>query len=191
LGKGRRLLEEYDWWEFQQHPEWVDPHATTLTQPHAEWYDDSTRYAQKGQRWDLPYAAGIPGKVRFIYIPGHYYDWSAPVIKNLEPGVAYHTFLVDPSSGIRYSLGVVVNGKQTPEMVSFIHKGLQRLFQENQDTKSSNGKVKPTTLVLNENPRIFPASSIPPITWLTASDYKPARLPAPQDWLLVMEKIGD
>ena len=42
LGLGKKLLEKYPWWRFEPHPEWV----------------------QEGC-----FAAGIPGQVRFIYLP--------------------------------------------------------------------------------------------------------------------------
>src|SRR4051812_36925812 len=110
-------------------------------------------------------------------MPGHYYDWSTPVIKDLEPDVAYHAFWIDPSSGNRYELGVVVNGKETPEKAELFQKALQQLYSGDAE------KSKPLRLILNENPRIFPASTIPDISWLPGSEYKPGRLPAPQDWL--------
>jgi hypothetical protein len=28
LGLGKRLLERYAWWQFEPHPEWVEPHQT-------------------------------------------------------------------------------------------------------------------------------------------------------------------
>ena len=30
LGLAKKLLEEYPWWRFEPHPEWVEPHSTTL-----------------------------------------------------------------------------------------------------------------------------------------------------------------
>ena len=50
LGIGKRLLERYEWSKFESHPEWVDPHHSA-----------ENRY--------LPYAAGIPGVVRVVFIP--------------------------------------------------------------------------------------------------------------------------
>ena len=61
-----------------------------------------------GGKWDLPYAAGIAGEVRFIYIPGHYYNWSAPTVKKLERDVPYHAFYFNPAGGKRYDLGTVI-----------------------------------------------------------------------------------
>jgi len=114
LGMGKKLLEEYSWWRFEPHPEWVEPHSTTLLEPHAEWYDNHKKWAELKGRWDLPYAAGIPGEVRFIYIPGNNdYHMTAPVVRNLEPDVDYHAFLFDPIWGKRFDLGKI--GKSKPQ----------------------------------------------------------------------------
>ena len=44
-------------------------------------------------------------------------------------------------------------------------------------------------LVLRENPGILPALPVPPWSLLLGDTYTPPRLPAPQDWLLVLERI--
>jgi len=109
LGLGKKLLEEYPWWRFEPHPEWVEPHSTTLLEPHAAWYDNHQKWAELKGRWDLPYAAGIPGEVRFVYIPGNNdYQLKAPAVLHLEPGVNYRAFLFDPTWGKRIDLGPVV-----------------------------------------------------------------------------------
>jgi hypothetical protein len=124
LGLGKKLLEEYPWWRFEPHPEWVEPHSTTLLEPHAEWYDNHKKWAELKGRWDLPYAAGIPGEVRFIYIPGNdSYQVKAPLVKGLEPKVRYRAFLFDPTWGKRIDLGVVEriagsNDYQPPQLPS-------------------------------------------------------------------------
>src|SRR5207248_11704634 len=50
IGLGKELLMRYPWWRFEPHPEWVDPHWTK-------------------EKYDPPYAAGIPGKVRLTSLP--------------------------------------------------------------------------------------------------------------------------
>ncbi len=56
LGASKRLLERYRWYEFAPHPEWV-AYADGFTSRDA---------------WHVPYAAGIPDEVRFVYAPqGH------------------------------------------------------------------------------------------------------------------------
>jgi len=109
LGIGKRLLERYPWWRFEPHPEWVEPHGTTLLEPHANAIDDAREFAAHGGRADLPYAAGIPNEVRFIYFPGgHFYQWGSAVVRGLEAHAAYHAYYADPVSGKRYELGTMV-----------------------------------------------------------------------------------
>ena len=83
LGNSKRLLERYAWWEFEPHPEWVEPHNTVENRM-------------------LPYAAGIPGKVRFFYLPGpsiRYVNRGEVTITGLEDGVLYRGFYYDVKSG--------------------------------------------------------------------------------------------
>ena len=116
LGLGKKLLEEYPWWRFEPHPEWVEPRSTTLFEPHAEWYDNHQKWAERNGRWDLPYAAGIPGEVRFVYIPGNNdYQLTAPVVLHLEPKVNYRAFLFDPIWGQRFDLGPVIKSGPSPK----------------------------------------------------------------------------
>ena len=85
LGIGRRLLEEYEWWRFEPHPEWVE----------------------KGC-----FCGGIPGEVRFVYRPkGKIYDWKGPVVEGIEADVPYSAFYFDPVRGRRFALGPVVAPK--------------------------------------------------------------------------------
>jgi hypothetical protein len=89
---GKRLLQRYDWWRFEPHPEWVEPHWTT-------------------QDYVQPYAAGIPGQVRV-----HYFPWSTATgwrreggfaLAGLEAGVTYNAAFVDPKSGKEYRRGEI------------------------------------------------------------------------------------
>jgi hypothetical protein len=52
VGVAKRILERHRWWEFEPHPEWVDPHWTAALPT-------------------LPYAAGIPDEVRLVYFPSN------------------------------------------------------------------------------------------------------------------------
>jgi hypothetical protein len=113
LGLGKKLLEEYPWWRFEPHPEWVEPHGTALLEPHAETPPSNSDKAMEqwravGGRGDLPYAAGIPGKVRMVYIPQHFYDWNPPTVKRLEAGADYHAFYFNPVTGRRHDLGILI-----------------------------------------------------------------------------------
>jgi hypothetical protein len=91
IGLAKRLLERYDWWCFEKHDEWIEPRQT------------------KENRIG-PYAAGIPGKVRVIYIPpaSIWAAWSGRMfVKELEPGKQYHATLFDPKTGQEHDLGRV------------------------------------------------------------------------------------
>lgn len=81
LGLGKKLLEQYPWWRFEPHPEWVD---------------------------GVTYAAGIPGEVRFIYLPRrNIYNWEGPTVKNLESDVTWHAYYFDPATGRRFDQGTI------------------------------------------------------------------------------------
>jgi hypothetical protein len=88
----------YEWWRFEPHPEWVDPH----------WSKDN---------YELPYAAGISGEVRVIFIPSP--AWHPPMVKNIEQGVPYRAFYFDPKSAKEHDLGGVTpdsDGSWKPPM---------------------------------------------------------------------------
>jgi len=80
IGLGKGLLLQYPWWQLEPHPEWVDPH----------WSKEN---------YERPYAAGIPGEVRLVFIPP---AWDPPKVRGLEPGVAYRAFYFDPAVGKRH-----------------------------------------------------------------------------------------
>jgi hypothetical protein len=133
VGLGATLLREYPWWRFEPHPEWVTPHGTTLLDPHTqtsgfeygsippceECAEGDPLLQQEGTpvaaEWkarhgtfQLPYAGGIPREARLIYIPTRGLDSPpAPTILDLEPGVRYHAFWWEPSTGTRFDLGAV------------------------------------------------------------------------------------
>jgi len=84
LGLAKRLLERYEWWRLEPHPEWVEPH----------WSEDN---------YFAPYCAGIPGELRIIFL---FNVIPQPVVKELEPGLRYRAFLFNPSNGAERELGV-------------------------------------------------------------------------------------
>ena len=77
IGLAKELLMRFQWWRFEPHPEWVEPH----------WSRDN---------YVLPYAAGIPGEVRVIFLPPL---WAAPKLTKLEAGVNYRASFFSPSTG--------------------------------------------------------------------------------------------
>jgi hypothetical protein len=85
LGLAKALLMRYEWWRFEPHPDWAEPH----------WSE---------QDYMQPYAAGIPGEVRVIYAPA---SWNLPKLVNLEPNVTYRGCLFNPSNGKETDLGPI------------------------------------------------------------------------------------
>lgn len=80
VGLGKKLLERYPWSRFEVHPEWAEQDC---------------------------YAAGIPKKVRFIYLPKRgIYNWNGTVVKGLEEDVVYSAFYFDPATGRRFEQGI-------------------------------------------------------------------------------------
>jgi hypothetical protein len=126
-GINSKLLRQYEWWRFAPHPEWITPNGTTMLEPRdglnqfhvdlaGEWGDwtgsgvalAESEWKKRNGNFRLPYAGGIPGEVRFIYIP--YFGLlppAAPTILGLEPHVQYHAFLWDTSLGVKIDLGTV------------------------------------------------------------------------------------
>ena len=86
VGVGKRVLERFPWWRCEPYPEWVEPH-------------------QHAADRHLAYAAGIPGKLRILYLPC---ELSDPVtVCGLEAGLAYDAELVHPETGEVTPLGAV------------------------------------------------------------------------------------
>jgi hypothetical protein len=85
---GKKILERYSWWQFEAHQEWVSPGSSA-------------------ENYYLPYAAGIPGKVRFIYMPRYQWNQEMSVV-GIEPGTQYKATYINPSSGQEYPQGTIV-----------------------------------------------------------------------------------
>ena len=85
LGMSKRFLMRYPWHRMQPHPEWVDPH----------WTDT---------KFNLPYAAGIPGELRILFVPGM---WNMPRVVALEPNVIYDASFFNPATGTLHPIGSV------------------------------------------------------------------------------------
>ncbi|WP_161965940.1 DUF5060 domain-containing protein [Steroidobacter cummioxidans] len=137
VGIGAKLLMKYPWWQIEPHPEWIIPRGTTLLEPHegrhdmdlgppepflardsaetslpiAEWDYPKGEWKRKGGNFLLPYAAGIPRKLRITYIPYYgllnFVSTRPPTILGLEDGVTYHAYYWEPSLGIKFDLGTV------------------------------------------------------------------------------------
>lgn len=127
VGLGAKLLRRYPWWRFTPRPDWIAPRGTTFLETRedaldhfhmdlvAEWMSPQAGDRPSTGEWTarqgdfrLPYAAGIPGEVRFIYMP--YFQLispAPPTIFSLEKGVRYHARYWEPSSGIEVDLGAI------------------------------------------------------------------------------------
>ena len=85
IALGKKLFTQYPWPRFTPHPEWVaftNPAAGSL---------------------DAPQAAGIPGKVRSIWVPR-----SEPIlVRNLGSGAGWTATYFDPTNGEQKKLGKV------------------------------------------------------------------------------------
>ncbi len=86
----KKLLERYEWWRLEPHPEWVQPHWSK-------------------QNYQLPYAAGIPGELRIVFVPPM---WDPPKIIQLESDVAYHASFFDPRTAKISPIGTVQGNSQ-------------------------------------------------------------------------------
>lgn len=141
-GLGAKLLKKHAWQRFEPHPDWITPRGTTLLKSRSEvsGFDidliaalvtpnpPSPNELPLGEwqkikgNFRLPYAAGIPGEVRFIYIPARpSLGFSLPqqlTVLNLEPDVRYQAFFWEPSLGVKFDLGTV----QAAPVGELIHK---------------------------------------------------------------------
>lgn len=88
LGFAKRLLEAYPWQRFVPHPEW------------ASWQDSP---APAGNEFLVPYASGIPGVVRLVYLP----HAQAVTVCELESVTAYVASVFNPVTGRRTTIGPV------------------------------------------------------------------------------------
>lgn len=80
LSLGKKLLEKYGWEKFTPHPEWA-AYEKPLEGEAAEV--------------NALFAAGIPGKVRFVYVPAN----ASIVVKDIEPQVNYYAKAFDAVGG--------------------------------------------------------------------------------------------
>lgn len=145
-----KLVKQYPWWEFAPHPEWVSPHGTTLFEARrgteerfhmdlmGEWglpfLDPPPAESEWHKRhgdFHLPYASGVPRRVRFVYTPvvAHYGAIMAgrpwPTVLRLETGVRYHALLWAPASGVHIDLGSVEAQSPGPIMVEDKFQGTE------------------------------------------------------------------
>ena len=129
IGLSSRLLQSYPWERMQPHPEWVTPRGTRAqdlespsvakdvsrirNDPMPGDEDWPAEWATGRGNFRRPYAAGVPGQLRLIYMP--YFGFMAnvspdtppPTVLGLEANVRYQAYFWDPSSGIKVDLGAI------------------------------------------------------------------------------------
>jgi hypothetical protein len=93
LARGNALLKELGVEQFETHPEW----ATSVL-----------RFDPDAYPWPVhAFAAGIPNKVRVIYVPLRFHHWEGPLVHAIEPGVRYKAAYVETDTMRRHELGVI------------------------------------------------------------------------------------
>jgi hypothetical protein len=85
VGLGKQFLSRYEWWKLEPHQEWIEP------QPRTEAFQP-------------PYAGGIPGLLRLVYVP--FTGTKPKAIRSMERGVRYRAFWWSPVTGAERPLGV-------------------------------------------------------------------------------------
>lgn len=89
IGLLKRYLTGFDWWRFEQHPEWAEAPCSL-------------------QGTDGNFAMGIPGEVRLFFKPNFGGDfWGETRLLNLEPDIVYRAERMNPITGQVTDLGIV------------------------------------------------------------------------------------
>jgi hypothetical protein len=90
VGLGKRFLTRYPWWRLEPHQDWVEPAADP-------------------QNPMQPFAAGIPERLRIIYLPRPVFPWGrgGVFVTQLEPGIRYRAYYFGPKEGQEVDLGEV------------------------------------------------------------------------------------
>lgn len=195
IAQSATLLRKFPWWEVTPHPEWVKPHGTTLLEPTdkidgfnidliaalarkepppdedlplGEWHDRHGNFR-------LPYAAGVSGVLRLIYLPySRFRDYPVPVVQGLESGVRYHAYYWEPIFGTKFDLGEVTN-------VGTVHAHVDR--------SSSSRRLNDAHGIYRGELKGAGWDDYGSRQLLTMDTYKPEAPPIVGDWLLVLEVV--
>jgi hypothetical protein len=100
VGLGKNLFEKYEWQKFEPHPEWAGNLMDASGNPAGGSYG--------------PYATGIPGKVRIVYVP----ESPKVQMKKLEKNSNYRVRAFDPTTAEMSELGRVVAADQKTSTIS-------------------------------------------------------------------------
>ena len=145
VGIGSNLFKTLSWWRFEPHPEWVSPHGTTLLEPNdkVSGFDIDLigasrnsnpppedqlpmgEWQKRNGNFRLPYAAGVPGEIRVIYLPYFGFGGSkpTPTVLGLEKGKHYQASYWDPTTGTRFDLGAVELPEPGAEILHYDFNG--------------------------------------------------------------------
>ena len=89
IGYIKQYLTRFDWWRFEQHPEWVEQPCSL-------------------ENLDGHFAMGIPREVRLLFKPHFGGDfWGEVLLKEIEPDVRYRAERMNPITGEVTDLGKV------------------------------------------------------------------------------------
>jgi hypothetical protein len=99
LAFAKRLLERYPWHRFEPHLEWATWSKNSDQRP-------PTDEQARADEFTVPYAAGVPGSVRVIYLPK---PWPVTVNK-LEQSKRYTARFFNPTNGESRDIGPVQPG---------------------------------------------------------------------------------
>lgn len=85
IGIGKKFLERFKWYNFESHPEWIEPHSNDMD-------------------FLLPYAAGIPREIRIIYLPSMGFVKDRYILKktkilHIEKDINYKAYYFNPRNG--------------------------------------------------------------------------------------------
>ena len=95
LAMAKSLLTKYPWFEFEPHPEWA-----AYNQEGERTDEDASDEIAK---YEVPYAAGMPRRIRVIYAPRR-----KPIeVRGIESNAKYHVIRFDPASGESREDGVL------------------------------------------------------------------------------------
>jgi len=134
--------------------------------PLGEWHDHNGN-------WRLPYAAGVSGDIRLIYLPySRFRDYPVPTIHGLEEGVKYRAYYWEPTLGTKFELGII-EGVKGGHGVADIKAITRELYD-------SRGKFR---------------GQLQGSVWgsfgthqrIVRDTYQPEPPPIEEDWLLVLE----
>jgi hypothetical protein len=81
------------------------------------------------------------------------YNWTGPVVRELEPGTPYRGFYFDPCGGRRFELGQVVNAGPAPD--PFVDRPELRLFQDDFETADGSAWADYGTPTQREGGRLI------------------------------------